>query len=125
MFSALVCLARLLTLFLFNRLHLFLKDKTSSSVTNCASLLPSTERSEMTRTKPARTAVASATASMTALISPTTRPASSVVFAVTLATWLETVPTDRRVLAGVTMADMAVVAVVVEAMPSTENMRYV
>jgi hypothetical protein len=72
----------------------FLRAKTSSSATSCVSLPPSTVLSVMMRTRLARTVVKSVTGSTTALSSATLLPTLSVVFAVTLAIWLEIVQID-------------------------------
>lgn len=59
------------------------------------------------RTKHARTVARSATASMTALRSRTSRPALSAASAAMQATWLATVPTDRGARTGATMVPVA------------------
>lgn len=111
-----------------NRPPRFRRDRTSSSVTSFVSSLLSTVHSETTRTRPARTAVKSATASTTAPRDKTTLPALFAVSVATQDTWPEIVPTARRVPAGVTMAapPVADLPVALEAeMPSTASTTYV
>lgn len=71
-----------------DRLHPPLKAKMTTSAINYASSLHSTVHYEMTRTKYAKTAVASVTANSTARSRRISRPTSFVAFVVALATWL-------------------------------------
>lgn len=108
------------------RLLRFPKARTSSSATNSESSPLSTERSETTRTRRARTAVRLVTASMIALSARTTPRASFAVSVATPGTWRVIVPTDRRVQAGATMPSVsALPARSAEEMKSTVKWRYV
>lgn len=85
-----------------HRLLPFQKARTSSSVTNSASLLLSTELYVMMRTRHARTAARLATGSTTVPRSRTSPLASSAVCVVTQAIWVATVLIGRGARAGVT-----------------------
>jgi hypothetical protein len=88
---------------------LFLKARTNSSATSFVSLLPSTVPSVTTRTRPARTAVKSVTASTTAHRSRISLPVLSVVSVVKLDIWLAIVLIARSASPGATTTASAIV----------------